>query len=126
MARYGKMAVAIGVMLAALLGSEAAQADETVTVRVRSNYEYKVQIAFFSQSRSYVWPGPERAYPLDDSRTHEFPLACRTGEEICYGAWVTGEGTLYWGVGPENNRSCRNCCFVCGDGDRTPILSLND
>lgn len=103
-----------------------AHADETFTFRVKSTYDYKVQIAFFSQSRNNVWPGPGRAYSLDDSRTQSFPLACESGEKICYGAWVTGDGSQNWGVGPKNDQSCKNCCFVCGDGDMSPVLTLSD
>lgn len=104
----------------------AAHADETFTFRVKSTYDYKVQIAFFSQARNHVWPGPGRAYSLDDSQTQSFPLACESGEKICYGAWVTGDGSQLWGVGPKNDQSCKNCCFVCGDGDVSPVLTLSE
>ncbi|WP_439611625.1 hypothetical protein [Reyranella sp.] len=112
--------------LASLFAVGSAQADETFTFRVKSDYQYKVQIAFFSQSRSYVWPGPGRAFSLDDARTQSFPLSCESGEKICYGAWVTGDGNLSWGVGPKNDQGCKNCCFVCGDADMTPVLTLSD
>lgn len=103
-----------------------AQAEETFTFRIKSDYQYKVQVAFFSQSRNFVWPGPGRAFSLDDSQTQSFPLRCQSGEEICYGAWVTGDGTLTWGVGPKNDQSCKKCCFVCGDGDMSPVLTLSE
>ena len=41
----------------------------TQTWQVQSVYTYKVQIEFFSQARSYAWPGANQAYPLDDSQT---------------------------------------------------------
>ena len=120
------MAFAVAAVWLAVAGVGTAQAQETLTFRVQSGYPYKVQIAFFSQTRSYVWPGPGKAFSLDDSDLHEFPLSCRSGEEICYGAWVTGDGAQYWGVGAKNDQSCKKCCFVCGDGDMTPVLSLSD
>ena len=119
----------LGLTIAALVFATefgSAQAEETLTFRVQSTYDYKVQIAFFAQDSSHVWPGPGRAYSLDDSQTQSFPLACESGEKICYGAWVTGDGNLSWGVGPQNDRGCTTCCFVCGDGDMTPVLKLNE
>lgn len=119
----------VGIALAAvtsIVATGPAHADETFTFRIKSEYEYKVQIAFFSQDRNFVWPGPGRAFSLDDSRTQSFPLRCESGEKICYGAWVTGDGSLSWGVGPKNDQSCKKCCFVCGDADMTPILTLSE
>ncbi len=117
--------VAVAAMTS-LFAVGSAHADETFTFRVKSDYQYKVQIAFFSQSRNHVWPGPGRAFSLDDSQTQSFPLSCESGEKICYGAWVTGDGNLSWGVGPKNDQGCKNCCFICGDADMTPVLSLSE
>lgn len=101
-----------------------ASAQETLTFRIRSNYDFKVQIAFFSSNR--VWPGVGRAWNLDDYKVHEYTLNCRSGEKICYGAWVTGNANKYWGVGSRNERYCKTCCYVCGDSDMTPIINLDD
>ncbi len=123
--RNAKVAFASVLALFAFMVTSA-HADETFTFRVKSTYSYKVQIAFFSQGRHHEWPGGDRAYSLDDSQTQSFPLICESGEKICYGAWVTGDDSLLWGVGPHNDQGCKNCCFVCGDGDMTPVLTLSE
>jgi hypothetical protein len=95
---------------------------------VTSSPDYKVQLEFFSQNSDRAWPGDGRAYALDDYRRHVFNLRCYAGEKICYGAWPTGgdtEGT-YWGVGPDNSHSCRNCCGVCGVDNPEKRLLDND
>ena len=65
------------------------------------------------------------AYDLNDYETHSFTLNCRRGEKICFGAWVTGNASRYWGVGANNRYGCEKCCFVCGAGDY-PTQVLND
>jgi hypothetical protein len=91
---------------------------------VKSNYRYKVQVAFYSQSRGHVWPGRNRAYPLNDYQTYTYTLDCVRGERICFGAWVTGRGNTYWGVGPDDKYTCTSCCAVCGGGPtRTQVLN---
>jgi hypothetical protein len=104
-------------------GTTVAKADE-LTFKVRSNYRYKVQIEFYSQDRNHAWPGGDRAYPINDDEVHNYSLNCRSGEKICYGAWVTGNDSKYWGVGANNKHGCKGCCYTCGRGD-TPIINLN-
>jgi hypothetical protein len=99
--------------------------ESKLTFQIRSEYEYKVQIAFFSQDRDHQWPGGDQAYSLDDSEVHSFPLKCKRGETICYGAWVTGNDDLYWGAGFEGQHACDDCCYVC-DGGTTPVRVLQN
>lgn len=113
----------IAFMASSLALSAPASAD-TVTFRVQSLYQYKVQIEFYSQARDAAWPGNGNAYNLDDYDTHAFTLECNTGEQICYGAWVTGDDSQYWGVGNNNQYSCDSCCLVCGKGEG-PVFTLN-
>jgi hypothetical protein len=37
---------------------------------LRSKYEYRVQVEFYSQDRNHVWPGFGKAYELNDYRTY--------------------------------------------------------
>jgi hypothetical protein len=109
----------IGALMALLIGlggaPSTAQADgSTVTFNISSTYPNTVELKFFSQIRNQVWPGPGRVYVIDDWDTHKYFLSCSWGENICYGAWVSGGGDgTYWGVGQNNNQSCANCCLVC-------------
>src|SRR5262245_40564862 len=71
-----------------------------LTFRVKSMHANKVQISYYSQTRrNHAWPGGGQVYPLNDYNVHTHTLNCTPGEKICYGAWVTGSGTKYWGVG---------------------------
>ncbi len=89
---------------------------ETMLWKVKSNYKYKVQLAFYSQTRNHEWPGGGDAYNVNDYDTHEFNISCNDGEKICLGGWVTGNAKKYWGVGYNNRHGCKKCCYICGGG----------
>ena len=93
-----------------------ASADSLVWT-VKSSYRHRVQIAFYSQSRTVEWPGNGQAWEVNDYDTHRYSLTCITGETICFGAWVTGDPGVYWGLGAHRERSCDRCCYVCGAGE---------
>jgi hypothetical protein len=99
--------------------------DEQMTVVIRNSHPYEVQLEMYSEDRNVAWPGGGEVYVLDDSETKQITLACRSGESICYGAWLTGDGDTYWGVGPDNSHSCSDCCYVC-DGSQTETINLVD
>lgn len=84
----------------------------SMAFRVRSEYKYKAQIAFYSQTRKGHYWG---AYDLNDYDTHTISINCQAGEQICYGAWDRGASSPYWGVGPNDTHSCTRCCWSCGD-----------
>jgi hypothetical protein len=110
----------VPLMLASIVLSMArpptASADSLVW-KVRSNYRHGIQIAFYSQSRLLEWPGNGQAWGLNDSGTHKYTLTCVAGETICFGAWVTGHSSIYWGIGAHHEHSCDRCCYVCGAGE---------
>lgn len=109
-----------GVALACALPMQYAQA-ETHTLLINNGHPYRVQLELYSQDRNHVWPGNGQAYVLDDDETKEVPIQCRSGETICYGAWVDGDSDTYWGVGPDDVDSCEACCFVCAGGETEEI-----
>src|SRR6266478_9153506 len=63
-----------------------------------SRYQYKVQFKLYSNDRNHVWPSSSTAWDLDDYASHTERITCIRGELICYGAWETGNDTVYWGV----------------------------
>ena len=127
MTKLRALAIAVLATFAVALSSSGhTQSDNNITFQFKSNYQYRVQVSFWSKTRNVVWPGNGKAYDLDDSEVHQIKLNCMSGEKICYGGWVTGNGRLYWGVGGDGRRGCTGCCFVCGQGDMTPILNLNN
>lgn len=89
--------------------------------KIRSTYPYRVHLEFYGQKYNHVWPGKNKVYVLDDSKFHTYNLWCRRGDQICYGAWVTTDEDIYWGVGRGDTRGCKGCCFTCRDGQTSPI-----
>jgi hypothetical protein len=89
-------------------GSAASAADVTFQMR-------------YSQDRSHVWPGGNQVYYLDDGETKSMSLSCDEGEKICYGAWVSGDKSTYWGTGPDNAETCSDCCYTCTGGNTEEI-----
>src|SRR5262249_46545950 len=81
----------------------AGNAGTSLEFNIKSNYRYKVGIKFYSQTRNHVWPDSDNFWVLDDYGTHTYRLSCIRGEEICYGAWATGNDKTYWGVGHGGN-----------------------
>src|SRR6266851_6389585 len=63
-----------------------------------SKYQYKVQFKLYSNDRNHVWPSASTAWDLDDYASHTVRINCIRGELICYGAWETGNDTVYWGA----------------------------
>lgn len=109
------LAVAAG---AAMSGQ--AQADSLVFT-ITSEHPNIVDLEFYSQAYSRAWPGGGQVYYIDDWNAHTYNLDCEYGELICYGAWVRGDSSTYWGVGPDGQFSCSDCCATCGYGPTRPI-----
>jgi hypothetical protein len=102
--------------LAWMLGASAASA-ETLTFLMRNNYGSPVEVEFYSKTRSHVWPGNGQIYPLGMRGQQNMRLSCQYGEQICYGAWLSGDREgIYWGVGPGAKAGCDNCCYTCQGG----------
>lgn len=119
-----KFLLALAVLsTAAFAPVQAAKADELVWT-FRSDHPNVVSLEFYSQTRSHVWPGNGKVYILDDSEEHTYSLNCRTGEKICYGAWVRNRSSQYWGVGYNGEEGCTGCCYTCGGG-ATKVFVLN-
>jgi len=110
-------------VLAGILGlsGQSAQADNLQWV-VQSDHPNVVSLEFYSQDYDRAWPGGGEVYILDDWNAQSYNLQCSSGELICYGAWVRGDSSQYWGVGMDNSQYCSDCCYYCGE--RTESISL--
>ena len=117
------MLAATVLLIAAMAVPHLAAAD-SITFNVQNNHPNRVQLEFYSQDRNHAWPGGGQADVLDDGAPHSYPLSCQTGEQICYGAWVDGNASIYWGSGLDDQYGCDACCFTCGGGS-TPLINLN-
>jgi hypothetical protein len=119
-------AVAVLAMLALSVVPVAASAQNEMTWQMKSTTGHKVEVAFFSQDRKgFRWPGNGRAFTVtDDEELLKFRIGCLGGEKICYGAWVAGRHSTFWGMGPEGTSSCQDCCFTC-NGNLTKVITFN-
>lgn len=97
-------------------------ATTSMVWQVKSNYQFRVQIAFYSRERNHEWPGNGQAWDLNDYNNHTYTLSCRRGEKICFGAWVTGNANKFWGVGFGGKQGCSTCCFHCGEQPQAQVL----
>lgn len=119
--RRGSWRILILAVLALAAGIAGRAGAEEVTFVIRNSHPYAVYVELYSDDRNHVWPGGGDAYYLDDGGTWNLALSCRSGERICYGAWVAGDEDTFWGVGPENRVSCTDCCYDCEGGETEEI-----
>jgi hypothetical protein len=109
------MAIApLGASFSPALGDE-------VSFIMRNEHPNAIELELYGQSRDHIWPGNDEVYLLDDGETKEISLSCESGESICYGAWISGDQSTFWGVGPGNKDTCTNCCYVCTGGETEEI-----
>jgi hypothetical protein len=107
-----------------LAATGSASAD-TLLWRFESKHPNVVSVKLYSDSRrGHVWPNSSEVYVLDDYSVKTINISCRSGEKVCYGAWVRNRSNLYWGVGYENRNRCSNCCYTC-NGGQTRVIVLN-
>ena len=116
-----RLLLALGVALVLPITTMASAED--ITFGLKNDSDHDIQIEFYSQDRNHAWPGGDQAYNLSSGDSNSYKLACRSGEKICYGAWVKGKSSTYWGVGLSNKQSCDACCQTCGDGDLNRTLT---
>lgn len=116
-----RVAVASSIAASMLVsGASLASADDVKFV-IKNSHPYAIEMELYSLDRNHVWPGNDEVYLLDDGETKQAPLACETGETICYGAWIAGDKGTYWGVGPGNKEQCDDCCYTCEGGETEEI-----
>jgi len=115
MKKFALSAIALALLILALPASVRA---DTITFHITSEHPNSVRLEFSSQTRNNrFWPGGDEVYIIKDYQTHAYPLNCRSGEKNCYGAWVDGNSSVYWGVGRKNAYGCKGCCATCQNGD---------
>ena len=89
---------------------------EEVTFYITNAHPNAVELEFYSEDRTRVWPGNNEVYVLRDSARHQYTLRCNYGEHVCYAAWVSGNTDSYWGLGYAGRNSCTDCCQICNGG----------
>lgn len=104
-----------------LLLAAPANADEGMTMYLRNQQDRGVVVEFRGRSTGTVWPGQGQVYLLDKRERKSVTLGCVEGEEICYGAWVNGNDRIAFGVGPDDDLQCEDCCRICVAGTTETI-----
>lgn len=100
-------------LLPLLLLASPVAADELMTFYIKNGASRGVALELSSRTREMLWPGDDKVYFLEPGEKKSVPIQCQPGEELCYGAWVAGDTQSWWGAGPEHDRDCQNCCFIC-------------
>ena len=99
-------------LLGAVLPAPAAAADG-MTFYIRNHSTRAVALEFHVQGSPKVWPGDDEVYLIEPTMKKSQMIDCAQGENICYGAWLNGNDRITWGVGPDNDKPCEDCCAVC-------------
>lgn len=120
-----KSVLAALVLVAAQIFAVGAAMAEPMVWKFRSYHANIVDVQLYASARNNVWPGNGQVWSLKDSNAHNVTINCVRGEKVCYGAWVRGTESSYWGGGRGNRKNCTSCCYICGTTSQTPIINLN-
>ena len=107
-------ALRAALLLLAVLAPAMAQADE-MAFFMKNQFSRDIAVELRSRDRDQVWPGGDQVYMVEKSVAKSVPIDCEAGEQICYGAWVVGDDRTAWGVGPDNDQPCDDCCYICAE-----------
>jgi hypothetical protein len=99
-------------MLAALLIAPAAFADD-MTFYMKNETGGGIAVELRARDRDYLWPGDGKVYFLETGERKSVQISCDAGENICYAAWINGDDQVSWGVGPDGDKVCGDCCRIC-------------
>jgi hypothetical protein len=124
MTRFSALSLAAAVLaLAAPAIAPAFAAD--MNFYMKNQQDRGVAVVLFGQDRDVEWPGGDKAYFLDGREKKSVPVTCEAGERICYGAWINGDDTRFFGVGPDNDQPpCEYCCVICV-AKSTKVISIS-
>ena len=116
--------LALGLIMAQAVAAIAPAYGETMIWKFRSHHANIVDVQLYASARNIVYPGNGRVWTLNDYDVKQMTISCVAGEKVCYGAWVRGTESSYWGGGRNNRQRCESCCYVC-ENRETPIINLN-
>jgi hypothetical protein len=101
------------VLPAAFLTLAPAAALADMSFYIVNDHRRDIALEFVSRNSDQIWPGGDKVYMIEGSRKKSIPIDCAEGERICYGAWQVGNDRVTWGIGPDRNKSCVDCCRIC-------------
>lgn len=80
-----------------------------------------VALELSSKMTGTLWPGGDKVYRLDPGEYKAVGISCQDGERICYGAWLVGNDAVTWGIGPDYDQPCTDCCRICVEKGRETV-----
>ncbi|MEX0407700.1 hypothetical protein ABGN05_18735 [Aquibium sp. LZ166] len=86
---------------------------EELTLYLANRAPHAVAAELSAPGGDGEWPGGGKVYLLEKGERKSVRIECRVGETICYGAWRFGDETTAYGVGPERDLVCDQCCLTC-------------
>ncbi len=103
----------LAAVLVALALTAPALAEGGMTFYMKNETGRAMVLELHGRETGRVWPGDSQVYLLEPGERKSVLIDCREGENICYGTWVYGDDRISYGVGPDGDRRCRDCCSVC-------------
>jgi hypothetical protein len=100
-------------IVAATVAGLSSASAETMSFYMKNQTTRSVVVELYAQDRQHVWPGDDQVYYLETGEKKSVPIECTPGERICWGAWRYGNDRWTWGTGPDNGRTCDDCCSLC-------------
>lgn len=111
-------------LVAVILAFAAPAFADDMNFYMKNQQSRSVAVELHSQDRKAVWPGGNKVYFLDAKEKKSVKVTCQAGERICYGAWINGDDSQIFGVGPDKDQPpCEYCCFICKDKS-TQVISV--
>lgn len=94
---------------------------EELTLYLANRAPHAVAAELSSPDGDRQWPGGGKVYMLEKGEQKSVRIECRVGETICYGAWRFGDETTAYGVGPDRELVCDQCCLTCAPASAAHI-----
>ncbi|UYO51048.1 hypothetical protein KQX64_11160 [Rhodopseudomonas palustris] len=86
----------------------------------------KLLLGFYEDGQGQVEPPAGEYYVFGAGAVRNYPVKCRPGAKICYGAWVEGDPlSPYWGAGRNGNEACTDCCLKCSSNGPQSTRTFN-
>lgn len=98
---------------------------DTLTWEFINAINSSIDLRFFDLTYGATYPSTTTYWSLNPGDDKVFHLNCNKGANVCFGASVHSDQTLYWGLsvyGNENSGS-QGACHVC-DGSTVTTISL--
>ena len=104
--------IARSVVLALLLAAAGAAHADGMAIFIKNHHDRDIALELHGPG-DRLWPGDDQVYLIEKNMQKSIPIECEAGERICYGAWLYGDDRTNFGVGPDNTKTCDNCCTTC-------------